>query len=184
MLAAAGDVDSDQPVSLADAVRTQPHDLGSGQVGLNVLLERLLEVAKDVATGRPVAEAQAAQTAVVRRREPSATSALKWWKAKGWGEFVGRSPTQSDPLFPTPKGDYGLSRWADFLRADLAVAKLPTLFDGKHNITFHAMRRTFMTLLEGEGVSRDLISALAVTRGAPSPTATTSPKTSTASTRS
>ena len=92
---------------------------------------------------------------------PSAAAALRWWKVKGWKEYVGRSPVESDPLFSTPNGDYSLSRWADLLRTDLAVAKLPTLFDGKHNITFHALRRTFMTLLEGEGVSRDLISALA-----------------------
>ena len=114
---------------------------------------------------------------------PSAASALSWWKAKGWKEYVGREPRQSDPLFPTPKGDYSVSRWADFLRTDLAVAKLPTLFDGKHNITFHATRRTFMTLLEGEGVSRDLISALAGHSGKTLPIATTSQRTSTGSTR-
>jgi integrase len=47
------------------------------------------------------------------------------------------------------------------LRDDLTVAGVPTLFEGKHPITFHALRRTFMSLLEGEGVGRDLIGALA-----------------------
>ncbi len=75
------------------------------------------------------------------------------WKAGSRRSFLRRRPSLN--------GDYSVQRWADFLRTDLAIAKPPTLFDGKHNITFHATRPTFMTLLEGEGVSRDLISALA-----------------------
>lgn len=35
------------------------------------------------------------------------------------------------------------------------------VFDGKHPFTFHACRRTFMSLLEAEGVPRELIGALA-----------------------
>ena len=92
---------------------------------------------------------------------PTAAAALRWWKSKGWREYVGIAPQQSDPIFPTPQGAYTMSRWSPLLKADLAVAKVPVLFDGKYPITFHALRRTFMSILDGEGVSRDLISALA-----------------------
>lgn len=111
--------------------------------------------------GKPVFKDPKKKSHRILPLHPSAVNALRWWKAMGWREFVGRSPKPSDPVFPTPNGDYTLSRSADLLRVDLAIAKLPMLFDGKHPITFHATRRTFMTLLEGEGVSRDLISALA-----------------------
>jgi hypothetical protein len=82
---------------------------------------------------------------------------------QGRVHFHPAPPPDSTDLqaIPNIQGEYSLSKWADLLRTDLAVAKLPTLFDGKHPITFHALRRTFMSLLEGEGVSRDLISALA-----------------------
>lgn len=92
---------------------------------------------------------------------PTAVAALRWWKTHGWREYVGVSPRPSDPVFPTPEGDYTMSRWSPLLKADLAIAKIPVLFDGKYPITFHALRRTFMSLLDGEGVARDLISALA-----------------------
>ncbi len=92
---------------------------------------------------------------------PTAVAALRWWKDHGWREYVGIAPRQSDPVFPTPHGEYTMSRWSPLLKADLAIAKVPVLFDGKYPITFHALRRTFMSLLDGEGVSRDLISALA-----------------------
>lgn len=41
------------------------------------------------------------------------------------------------------------------------MAGLPVLFDGQHQFTFHALRRTFMSLLEAGGVGRDLIGNLA-----------------------
>jgi hypothetical protein len=42
-----------------------------------------------------------------------------------------------------------------------AIAEVPVLFDGKHPFTFHACRRTFMSLLEAESVPREIIGALA-----------------------
>lgn len=92
---------------------------------------------------------------------PTVVRALRWWKMSKWQEYVGTVPVPNDPLFPNPSGEYTVSRWSPLLKGDLAVAGCPVLFDGKHPITFHALRRTFMSLLEGEGVSRDLISALA-----------------------
>jgi len=92
---------------------------------------------------------------------PSALAALRWWKARGWSAHVGRAPEPADPAFPNVAGDYSITRWAALLREDLVAAGLPSLFEGKHPITFHALRRTFMSLLEGEGVGRDLIGALA-----------------------
>lgn len=92
---------------------------------------------------------------------PSAVKALRWWKATGWREYVGRDPTPEDPVFPSPNGDYSAARVPDLFRADLKTAELPKLFDGKHPFTFHAIRRTFMSLLEAEGVPRELIGALA-----------------------
>jgi integrase len=92
---------------------------------------------------------------------PTAVVALRWWKAQGWCAYVGRAPEPADPAFPNATGEYSISRWAALLRADLIVAGVPTLFEGKHPITFHALRRTFMSLLEGEGIGRDLIGGLA-----------------------
>jgi integrase len=92
---------------------------------------------------------------------PTSAAALRWWKEKGWKEYVGINPNPSDPVFPTPHGEYTMARWSPLLKADLAIAGIPVLFDGKHPITFHALRRTFMSLLDGENVARDLISVLA-----------------------
>jgi integrase len=92
---------------------------------------------------------------------PSAAAALRWWKTEGWRELVGREPRPESPVFPSPNGEYATSRAADIFRADLEAAGLPTVFDGKHPFTFHALRRTFMSLLESEGVPRELIGALA-----------------------
>jgi integrase len=92
---------------------------------------------------------------------PSALKALRWWKKTGWRDYVGRDPTPEDPVFPSPAGAYATSRAPDLFRADLETAALPKVFDGKHPFTFHATRRTFMSLLEAEGVPRELIGALA-----------------------
>ena len=47
-------------------------------------------------------------------------------------------------------------READLLREHLESAGLPTKIDGK-DVTFHALRRTFSTILEAADVSGDLI---------------------------
>jgi integrase len=92
---------------------------------------------------------------------PTAAMALRWWKETGWATHVGRAPAPPDAVLANFRGEHSMSKWCDTFREDLETAGIPTVFDGKHPLTFHALRRTFMSLLEGEGVSRDLIGALA-----------------------
>lgn len=111
--------------------------------------------------GEPIAKDPKRHSHRIIPLHPSATKALRWWKAMGWREYVGRESTREDPVFPSPTGHYATSRAPDLFRADLETAELPKVFDGKHPFTFHATRRTFMSLLEAEGVPRELIGALA-----------------------
>lgn len=92
---------------------------------------------------------------------PSAVAAMRWWKEQGWLEHVGRHPASGDAVFPSFAGDFSLSRSAEWFRADLAITEVPVLFDGKHPFTFHACRRTFMSLVDAESVPREIIGALA-----------------------
>jgi integrase len=110
--------------------------------------------------GEPIAKDPKRHSHRVIPLHPSSVKALRWWRATGWREYVGRDSKPDDPVFPSPSGDYATSRAPDLFRADLETAKLPKLFDGKHPFTFHAIRRTFMSLLEAEGVPRELIGAL------------------------
>lgn len=95
----------------------------------------------------------------------TAIAALKLWRDSGWCDHVGRDPvltgTSPDIVFCSPTATHTTSKLPDWLRTDLAISGLPPLFDGKHNFTFHALRRTFMSLLEAEGVDRQHIGNLA-----------------------
>lgn len=111
--------------------------------------------------GRPVFKEPKRKSHRVMPLHRIARKALRWWKDHGWREHVGRPPAPEDPVFSSPQGQYTLSRSADSFRADLAIAELPIVFDGKHPFTFHASRRTFMSLLEAASVPREIIGALA-----------------------
>jgi integrase len=86
---------------------------------------------------------------------PLLQAVLAWWKAKGWPAYVGRSPTDSDPVFPSPAGAYCFPDSSVGVRADLE-----RLGQDSAELTFHALRRTGSTLLEEAGVSRDFVGIL------------------------
>lgn len=99
---------------------------------------------------------------------------LKWWKEKGWALETGRKPLADDPVLPRNKiglrkgqkgGDFTLvNDCSTTLRLDLTRVGLPET-EGKASYTFHAFRRTWMTLLEAAGVSEERISILAGHKG-------------------
>lgn len=91
---------------------------------------------------------------------PVAARALRWWIDVGWRRWVGRAPNASDPLFPNIDGHFARPDSAERLRDDLARARLITVHRSGGMYTAHALRRTFATLLEGQGVQREHISGL------------------------
>jgi integrase len=91
---------------------------------------------------------------------PLASRALRAWRAAGWARLVGRQPNASDPVFPNDKGESHRPASADLLRADLAAAQLPTLFQSKHPFDFHSLRRSFYTWLRAAGVESDTVKML------------------------
>lgn len=92
---------------------------------------------------------------------PTALQALRWWKAKGWSLHVGKEPSGESPIFPEPGGNFAMLRVSHRTQLDLALAGLPIVFDGVHPITFQALRRTFMSMLNEAGVQFEHIRALA-----------------------
>lgn len=92
---------------------------------------------------------------------PALVETLRAWKDEGWRQHVGVPPRSDDPVFPNERGHYAFGRCPDSFRSDLKAAGLPILFDRKHKFTFHACRRTFMSLLEEVSVPREIIGALA-----------------------
>jgi integrase len=55
------------------------------------------------------------------------------------------------PVFPSPDGDFATHLGASRFRQDLGVTALSPTYEG-HNVTFHAARRTLLTLLSISGV--------------------------------
>jgi integrase len=88
-----------------------------------------------------------------------ATTALLWWRAKGWTLWTGTEPQDDSPVFPNSSGDYCRPASPGFLRTDLAIARCPTTFHGAP-IDYHATRRSFATYLEGAGVPSGMIAEL------------------------
>lgn len=90
---------------------------------------------------------------------------LKKWKEQGWKEFVGREPKPSDPVFPNPSGCFYNPSWiAVLFRDDLQKAGISPRFrliNGKEvDLTLHATRRTFRSLLAYAGVSDSVVKLL------------------------
>ena len=91
---------------------------------------------------------------------PQTQRALRAWYAVGWPQHVGRRPAPDDYLFPNAQGEAHRPASAELLRRDLESAGLPTSFVGRHPFTFHALRRTFATMLSDAFVSSDIRDAL------------------------
>jgi integrase len=93
---------------------------------------------------------QGLKTKVSTRDMPLQTLAvevLRWWLDVGWVRWVGRRPTPEDFLFPNDKGKPRRPRSAEQLRTALRRAGRPDTYEG-HNITMHALRRSFSTALQ------------------------------------
>ncbi len=94
----------------------------------------------------------------------AAAAWIDWWKAEGWGAYVGRQPEGSDFVFPNEAGAVWRPRAAELVRDLLAAAGLPTAFkltDGETaDFTWHATRRTFASLLADAGVSGETLDYL------------------------
>ena len=97
---------------------------------------------------------------------PLTAAALRWWLKTGWEMFVGRAPKDDDYVLPTSSGKPWRPKAAARLRRDLRKAKQPDTCDG-HPITFHALRRTFSTLIHrhprADAVKGDLMGHAAKT---------------------
>ena len=89
---------------------------------------------------------------------PLAVKVLAWWKKQG------RNTAPEDPIFPGKYGLYGFAMSARTFREDLVAAGVGAGFDPgdgqRVRYTFHALRRTFASLLEDNGVPREQICGL------------------------
>jgi integrase len=85
----------------------------------------------------------------------AARAALTEWLESGWEAWVGEPPTAGAALFPDDQGEHSRPRMADYLRADLEAAGLPTTTSDGRPYEFRALRRTFSTMLSAEKVPRE-----------------------------
>lgn len=97
---------------------------------------------------------------------PIVLPVLKWWRSVGWKQYVGLAAKKDDPLFPSgrtnrhsPAGQFAFVESAELLRQDLERAGQASTFSGI-DLDFHALRRTFSTLLSENGVSEADIGVL------------------------
>jgi integrase len=91
---------------------------------------------------------------------PLLAEVLKLWVEKEWAFLVGRAPESSDPVLPRWDGTMCRPCSANLLRYDLALAGCPTSVEGK-DLTFQALRHSFLTWLKEAGVSAEDRRALA-----------------------
>lgn len=129
----------------------------------SVAIERQLD--KKGAVGVATFIACKADSERILPLHPKLIEMLREWHATGWKAYVGRDPTSKDSVFPKSNGDYYNADFADYLRKDLALAGLPTLYQGLHAYTFHALRRSFATMLNDAGVQERIIKQLMGHRG-------------------
>jgi hypothetical protein len=85
----------------------------------------------------------------------AAAEGLRWWKAVGWEQYVGRVPDPSDPIFPGPSGNFSRPRAADQVRDDLRAAGCPDTCYG-HPVDARALRRCFSTYLDAADVPEEV----------------------------
>jgi integrase len=95
---------------------------------------------------------------------PAAAAWLTWWKAEGWKTYVGRKPEDTDYLFPDPVGEPWRPRAAELIRDLLEAADMAKTFpihgDEPADFTWHALRRTFASLLSDAGVLGEIVDYL------------------------
>lgn len=90
---------------------------------------------------------------------PIVVEVLRWWRSAGWKLYVGTGPHKDDPVFPSgkgnrhsPPGQFAFVESPELLRKDLERIGQEATFKGI-DLDFHALRRTFATLLNMNGVS-------------------------------
>lgn len=92
---------------------------------------------------------------------PRLVAELKAWKQSGWFEWTGSKPTDDSPVFPDLEGRYHCHPMARNTRDDLAALGQPTTAERRWPLTFHAARRTFLTLLTDAGAPAEVVASLA-----------------------
>lgn len=95
---------------------------------------------------------------------PELKKALDWWKSTGWFMHVGRMPKDDDYIFAGPHGGIVVLRSAELLRGHLRALNFDDQVNG-HNITFHALRRTFYSTMLENGVQSAVIAMMMGHRG-------------------
>ena len=97
---------------------------------------------------------------------PIVVAVLGHWKARGWHQYVGKAPAKDDPVFPSgkgnrhsPAGQFAFVESPQLLRLDLKRVGQAAQCNGK-DLDFHALRRTFATLLNNHGVSEAEVGVL------------------------
>lgn len=105
---------------------------------------------------------------------PLAVKVLAYWKQYGWKAHTGFAPQDKDPVFGRSRvslkegnqaGDFTcVIDSAQTLRIDLKRLGLPTQDKG-HDLVFHSLRHTCMTMLENAGVTMDRIDVICGHKG-------------------
>ena len=92
---------------------------------------------------------------------PAVVPVLRRWLDGGLKQWTGKEPQPHDVLFPDPYGGPHVSNFAYEFRNDLAAYGLPSVFSNGKPFTFHALRRTCLTLLADADVPDGDIKAVA-----------------------
>lgn len=114
---------------------------------------------------------------------PAALAALAAWRAGGCMLILGRDPKPADPIFPGPSGAHARPASAKLLRRDIVRAYVPNadkpveaMTDEEraarealrahaaalaHGVTFHALRRSFLSYLAHAHVPQEIRKRLA-----------------------
>jgi integrase len=90
---------------------------------------------------------------------PIALVELEQWQKTGWARFVGRKPTEEDPVLPNAAGAPFRPRSSEYFCSDLETAGLSRTFAGQP-FEFRSTRRSFSTWLEAHGVPGEQIDRL------------------------
>lgn len=154
-----GDIHLDGPVPFLD-VQRQLDKIGAKPF---VKYEELIKAGKTkteiVATERALVSDPKKNSKRQMPLLPVVVEALRVWRTRGWKHYVGRAPAKDDPLFPSgrgnrhsPPGQFAFVDSPELLRKDLERVGQPAMFDGI-DLDFHALRRTFATMLSRAGLS-------------------------------
>lgn len=105
-------------------------------------------------------EKEGTKTGIVREVpvHPTLAKMLAEWRLRGWAEYMGQRPTESDLILPAPSGRVSESRWLKRLHEDLATLGLRVRRQ-------HDARRTFISLARADGAADVFLKH--ITHGAP-----------------